>query len=71
MSDGERDKVNNVKLVQNNKLNVIVNGVEIPRDHVVNNNQTFNIVSVTRFDNQKNSKKSIEIMETLIKKAWV
>ncbi|EEM26014.1 alpha(1,3)rhamnosyltransferase EpsG [Bacillus thuringiensis serovar thuringiensis str. T01001] len=68
VSDGERDKVNNVKLVQNNKLNVIVNGVEIPRDHVVNNNQTFNIVSVTRFDNQKNSKKSIEIMETLIKR---
>jgi len=67
VSDGERDKVNNVKLVQNNKLNVIVNGVEIPKDHVVNNNQTFNIVSVTRFDNQKNSKKSIEIMETLIK----
>lgn len=68
VSDGERDKVNNVKLVQNSKLNVIVNGVEIPKSHVVNDNSVFNIVSVTRFDNQKNSRKSIEVMETLIKK---
>ncbi|MGG0237420.1 glycosyltransferase [Bacillus rhizoplanae] len=67
VSDGEQDKVNTVNLVQSNKLNVIVNGVEIPEDRVINENKTLKIVSVTRFDNQKNSKHSIEIMEELIK----
>jgi glycosyltransferase involved in cell wall biosynthesis len=69
VSQSEFDLVKKLNIVRNRNLRLVVNGVEIPETQTEKNANAFPrlIISVTRFDYQKNSEMTVQIMEILMK----
>lgn len=69
VSQSEFDLVKKLNIVRNRNLRLIPNGVEIPNALTEKPADIFPrlIISITRFDYQKNSELSVQIMEILMK----
>ncbi|WOD63561.1 glycosyltransferase [Niallia taxi] len=72
VSSGEYELAVNKKLVFTpKKLTVVNNGVELVDGNRASYNSFFKIISVTRFNEQKNSELAIDIIEILINKFMI
>jgi len=69
VSQGEFNLIRELNIVRNRNLRLVINGVEIPATLIEKPADVFPrlIISITRFDYQKNSELSVQIMEILMK----
>ncbi|MCM3363553.1 glycosyltransferase family 4 protein [Niallia sp. MER TA 168] len=67
VSKGEEKEAIKHKLVNKKKSTVIYNGMNVPSPQDKVSNETINIVTIARMDEQKNPWDSIKIIEALVK----